>query len=199
MDLEGTSTATRPGLAFLRRRMGRLHARYGEALLWIATVSGLVPSHAFRRTVYRRLGVKFADTSVIYWRCRFFGPEGVTIGQNSIVGNDAFLDGRGGLAIGSNVNIGAEVRIYTRDHDISSPDFEGVSAPVQIDDWAYLGSRVTILPGVHIGEGAVVASGCVMTKDAQPWTVYGGVPGKPIGARPRVSYTLDTSARLWFQ
>jgi maltose O-acetyltransferase len=164
-------------------------------LTWV----GGIPSHAVRCWVYRRLGVTLDKSAVVYWRCRFFAPSGVSIGARSIIGNDAFLDGRGGLVIREDVDIGAEVRIYTRQHAIESPTFGGVSEAVVIDNWVYIGSRVTILPGAHVGEGAVLASGCVLTGDAEPWTVYGGVPGRPIGQRPQVRYQLPTSAKLWFQ
>jgi len=115
------------------------------------------------------------------------------------VGNHAFLDGRKGITIGNNVNIAGEVRIYTMEHDIYSPVFGGAGAPVAINDWAYIGSRVTILPGVVIGEGAVVASGAVVTRSVAPWCMVGGVPAKFIQERPQLRYQLNTSNRAYFQ
>ena len=123
----------------------------------------------------------------------------MTIGHNSIVGDNGFLDGRFGLHIGNNVNIAGEVRIYTLEHDISSPTFGGSGGPIRIDDWVYIGTRVTILPGVTIGEGAVIASGAVVTKDVTPWTMVGGVPARFIKGRPIVKYTLDTEHKAYFQ
>ena len=109
------------------------------------------------------------------------------------------MDGRFDLNIGNNVNIAGEVRIYTLEHDIASPTFAGSGGPVTIQDWVYIGTRVTILPGVTIGEGAVIASGAVVTKDVAPWTMVGGVPAKFIKNRPVVKYTLDTKSRAYFQ
>jgi len=109
------------------------------------------------------------------------------------------LDGRLGLNIGNNVNIAGEVRIYTMEHDINSQTFGGSGGPVVIHDWAYIGTRVTILPGITIGEGAVVASGAVVTKDVAPWTMVGGIPAKFIRNRPTVKYTLNTKSRAYFQ
>ena len=71
--------------------------------------------------------------------------------------------------------------------------------PVVIKDWVYIGSRVTILPEVVIGEGAVIASGAVVTRDVDPWTIVGGVPAKFIRNRPKVNYTLDTKTRALFK
>lgn len=156
--------------------------------------------HTIRSLLYRFVfKVDVRKDSVIYWRCRFFSPWGVHIGEHSIVGNDAFLDGRHGLYIGNNVNIAAYVLIYTRAHDPRSPTLEGIGKPVFIEDRVYIGPRVTILPGVRIGTGAVVAAGAVVTKDVDPWTIVGGVPAKIINQRPVVNYVLDTSHKVLFQ
>jgi maltose O-acetyltransferase len=168
--------------------------------LFAATITGYIPIHTIRLLLYKHLfGVDVPLDAIIYWRCRFFEPAGVHIGHHSIIGNDAFLDGRQGLFVGRNVNIAAEVRIYTLGHDITSADFETKGAAVHIDDWAYVGPRVTILPGVRIGAGAVLAAGAVATKDVEPWTVAGGVPAKFIKKRPIVRYTLDTKEKTLFQ
>jgi acetyltransferase-like isoleucine patch superfamily enzyme len=101
--------------------------------------------------------------------------------------------------IGNNVSIGDQLLIVTKEHDINSPTFEGVGGPVIIEDRAFLGSRVTILPEVRIGAGAVVASGAVVVKDVEPWTLVGGVPTKFIKRRPVLNYALDTSKPALFQ
>jgi maltose O-acetyltransferase len=133
----------------------------------------------------------------------------VSIGHNTVIGNDAFLDGRmknfiayrkahgHPLTIGNNVSIAGEVRIYTMEHDINSPDFAEIGAPVVIDDYAVIGSRVTILPGVRIAKGAVVASGAVVTGDVGEYEVVAGVPAKFIKHRNKnLTYTLKF-ARLF--
>jgi len=171
-----------------------------EFNLFAATITGYIPIHAIRLLLYKHVfRVDVPLDAVIYWRCRFFEPAGVHIGHHSIIGNDAFLDGRKGLFLGNNVNIAAEVRIYTLAHDITSADFGAKGASVHIDDWVYIGPRVTILPGVRIGAGAVLAAGAVVTKDVEPWTMVGGVPAKFIKKRPIVQYTLDTKHKIRFQ
>jgi len=138
-------------------------------------------------------GIKIPEDSIIYWRCRFCNPSGIHIGHNTIISNDAFLDGRCGITIGNNVLIGAEVRIYTMKHDIESPSFEAVGNLVSIQDWAYIANRVTIFEGVTIGEGAVVCTGAIVVKDVEPWTMVGGVPAKFIKNRPVSKYTLNAN------
>ena len=131
------------------------------------------------------MGVELARTSSIHWRARFFDPQGLTVGDYTTIGNDGFFDAREKISIGSSVNIAAEVRIYTREHNIDDPFFAEKGGPVVIEDYAYIGTRVTILPGVTIGKGAVVASGAVVSKNVDPFMLVGGVPAKPIRERSR--------------
>jgi acetyltransferase-like isoleucine patch superfamily enzyme len=168
--------------------------------LFIATLTGHIPSHTVRFVLYRFVcGVDIPKDSVIHGRCRFKAPWGVHIGHNTWLGVDASLDGRSGVHIGNNVSIGDQLLILTKEHAINSPTFEGVGGPVIIEDRAFLGSRVTILPEVRIGAGAVVASGAVVVKDVEPWTLVGGVPAKFIKRRPVLNYALDTSNPIPFQ
>jgi len=188
--------------------------------VYMCTLTGIIPSHTVRLFLYRNLyRIKIGKDSSIHWLARFNQPSGISIGRNTIVGNDAFLDGRfirtkehkgilsyikeffnpnvRPIMIGNNVSIAGEVRIFTMEHDIDSPDFEPVGSPVTIDDYVVIGTRVTILPGVHVGKGAVIASGAVVTKDVPPYAVVGGVPATIIKSRNQnLRYTLKF-ARLF--
>lgn len=194
----------RPPWRKLAREVGPLHRAHAWAAfvwadlrLYLLTLTGYLPSHTLRNFVYRCSGVQIARTSSIHWRARFFCPEGLRVGENCIIGNDGFFDGRSDITIGECVNIAAEVRIYTREHDIDDPFFAEIGAPVVIEDYAYIGTRVTILPGVRIGRGAVVASGAVVTKDVPEFTLVGGVPAKPIRSRSRdLRYRLNYAKRF---
>jgi acetyltransferase-like isoleucine patch superfamily enzyme len=161
--------------------------------LFMIFLVGRVPIHSFRIMTYRHFfGVTIGSSTAIHWRTVFFAPDGVTIGDHSIVGNDCFLDGRRTLAIGRNVNISGHVQIYTLEHDPQDPDFGVKGGAVIIRDRAYIGTRALILPGVTIGLGAVVAAGAVVTKDVPDYTIVGGVPAKPIGSRTEnLRYELD--------
>jgi putative colanic acid biosynthesis acetyltransferase WcaF len=174
-----------------------LHDLLGDLELLGLTWVGAVPSHRFRNVVYRWRGITLPSTSAIHWRARFFHPRGLRIGEHCTLGNDGFYDARAGITIGNCVNIAGDVRIYTHEHDVQSPDFAETGAPVTIGDHAYLGTRVTVLPGVSIGEGAVVASGAVVTRDVEPFAIVGGVPARPIGQRNRdLHYRLGYAKRF---
>lgn len=117
----------------------------------------VIPSHVIRHVFYCNLfKVKIPSDSIIYWKCRFFRPQKVKIGHNSVIGNDAFLDGREQIYIGNNVNIDGEVRSYTSEHDIKSPTFGTSSAPVHIKDNVYIRTRVTILLGITKMKGQLL-------------------------------------------
>lgn len=151
--------------------------------LLIVTWAGLVPSHLFRLLIYQMAGMKIGKGSRIHIGARFFDPENIKIGEGSIIGNNAFLDGRDKLIIGNHVDIASEVMIYNSEHDINSEDFHAKSAPVEIGDYVFIGPRVVILPGVKIEKGAVVAAGAVVTKNVAENSIVGGVPAEVIGER----------------
>lgn len=181
----------------LNRLSGWVHAVGGDLVLLILTLVGYVPSHRFRRLVYSSAGIELHPTSSLHWRARFFAPSGVSVGPHSTLGNDGFYDGREGIRIGSSVNIAGEVRIYTREHDVQAEDFAETGGPVVIEDYVYIGSRVTILPGVTVGRGAVVASGAVVTRDVEPFTIVGGVPARKVGKRSDdLNYRLGYAKRF---
>jgi len=67
---------------------------------------------------------------------------------------------------------------------MNSPKFEYNPRPIVIEDYVWIGVGATILPGVKLGKGAVVAAGAVVTKDVSPFSVVAGIPAKQIALRP---------------
>jgi acetyltransferase-like isoleucine patch superfamily enzyme len=151
--------------------------------LLVLTWVGLIPSHLFRIFIYKLAGIKIGRGTRIHMGARFFYPENIKIGEGTIIGDNAFLDGRDNLRIGNHVDIASEVRIYNSEHDINSEDFKAILEPVLIEDYVFIGPRVTILPGVKIGKGAIVAAGAVVTKDVEEFKIVGGVPAQQLGER----------------
>lgn len=163
-------------------------------LRWI----GHVPIHFIRRFCYRVAGVKIGKGSTIHIKANFFQPNNIIIGEDTVVGYGAFLDGRELLEIGNHVDIASEVMIFNSEHDFESEDFKAREEKVIINDYAFIGPRVIILPGVKVGKGAVVAAGAVVTKDVDDFAIVGGVPAKVIGERKnkKLNYKLGR-ARLF--
>ncbi len=170
---------------------------WGDARLRLLTEIGYLPSHRVRNWVYRLAGLQLHPTSSIHWRAEFYAPELITVGAHTTIGDSAFLDGRSGLRIGASVNLGSHVRIWTRQHDIDARDFAEVGGPVLVEDYAYLGSGATVLPGVTIGRGAVVGAGSVVTRDVAPHTLVAGAPARFIRDRSRdLDYRLGYAKRF---
>ncbi|MGF6900972.1 acyltransferase [Paraburkholderia sp. GAS348] len=157
-----------------------------------------LPVERIRNCYYRRiLGVKIGNRTHVSMRQFFTGYHtrcNVTIGDNCVLNREIYLDGRTGILIGNNVNISFQCCILSLHHDHNHPGFASIGGVVQIRDHTWLGARAIILPGVTIGEGAVVAAGAVVTKDVPDFAVVGGVPAKIIGERNReIAYLTDFS------
>jgi acetyltransferase-like isoleucine patch superfamily enzyme len=145
-----------------------------------------IPSYIFRNWVYKNLlQYELGKDVTIQMGCYIYTRGNLSIGDYSMINRDCVLDSRGGLQIGSRVNISPYVQIYTAEHDANSCDFAESRAPVTIGDYAWISTRSTILPGVTLGEGAIVAAGAVVTKDVPAYAIVGGVPAKVIGERNR--------------
>lgn len=110
-------------------------------------------------------------------------PYNITIGSNNVFNTHVLLDGRGILDIGNNVDIAQDSQIWTQQHDYNDDYHSCESKSVVINDYVWIASRVTILPGITIGRGSVVAAGSVVTKNIDPMSVVAGVPAKKISER----------------
>lgn len=142
-----------------------------------------VPIYTIRKVTFFLSGLKIGRGSVVHMGARFFKPSGVSIGEDTIVGDNVFLDGRAKLTIGNHVDIASQVLIYNSEHDLESVNFSATEEQVEISDYVFIGPRAIILPGVKIGKGSVVAAGAVVTKNVADYAIVGGVPAKQIGER----------------
>ncbi|WP_407393681.1 sugar O-acetyltransferase [Methanobrevibacter sp.] len=107
--------------------------------------------------------------------------KNIHIGENVFINSGCKMQDQGGIYIGDDVLIGHNACLLTLNH-AQEPEARAdmYPEPIHIGDKAWLGSNVTILPGVTIGEGAIVAAGAVVTKDVEANTIVGGVPARYI-------------------
>lgn len=178
------------------------------SLLKYATnyIVGRIPSYTFRHLWYRQvLGIELADGALVHMGSYLYfnGPgsirrTGVRIGQNSAINRDCSLDLRGGLTIGANVSLSAEVAILTS-AGMANSVRGSESRRVVIEDNAWIGVRVILMPGVTVGRGAVVGAGAVVMRDVPPSAIVFGSPARPVGTRPaeEVEYVLRRSPPLF--
>lgn len=143
-----------------------------------------IPSRRVRHFFIRRKLCNVGKNTSFLMNLEIRIGENITIGSNTVINNRVLLDGRGGkLTIGNNVDIAQETNIWTMEHDVNDNFHAAIGGDVTIHDYVWIASRVTILPGVTIGRGAVVATNSVVTKDVSPMTIVGGIPAKVIGLR----------------
>ena len=143
-----------------------------------------IPLSIFRRYYYSAFLKIRLKTNVYFALGSHFASVGnCNIGSNVIINSNVFLDNRGGLFIGDNVSISSQSMIITADHDPQCQLCSTRLSSVSIEDYVFIGSRVTILPGVTIGKGAVIAACSCVTKDVKPFQIVAGIPAKPIKQR----------------
>jgi maltose O-acetyltransferase len=149
-----------------------------------------LPSHTLRTLWYRRvMGWQIAPQATIMMgqHIQTTGIRSkdrqVSIGRGSVINWDCLLYITGGLLIGEQVSISAGTWLITGTHEMNNPAFPATYKPIVIEDYAWIGMRATILPGVTIGKGAVVMAGAVVSRDVAPYAVVGGVPAREITRR----------------
>lgn len=111
----------------------------------------------------------------------------ITIGRFSGIGRNCYLSIKGTLTIGSYVRIGPDVCIIDQDHSFRRDDII-MNQPAHIEDITvqddvWIGRGATILKGVTLGEGSIVAANALVNKSVPPYEIWGGIPAKKIGER----------------
>lgn len=143
------------------------------------------PSNRIRRLGLEALGGKIQKSSIFNMGVFFIHPRGLKIGNNTHINRNCLIDARGTVTIGDRVSISHNVTLMTGSHNCQHTNFPIVYLPIIIDKYVWIGCGATILNGVYIGEGAVVAAGAVVTKDVEPYTIVAGIPAKKIGDRSK--------------
>ena len=137
-----------------------------------------------RRMCAKRM-IAYCGTNVNIEKGAVFSTKS-TIGDNSGIGINASL---GEVHIGNNVLMGKDCICVTQNHGFIQKNKliieQGYTeeAPIYIGNDVWIGHRVTILPGVHIADGCVIGAGAVVTKNTEPYCVYGGNPARKIKER----------------
>jgi acetyltransferase-like isoleucine patch superfamily enzyme len=160
---------------------------------------GVLPSYTLRNWYLRRvLRYKIDPTASIHAGC-FVSGFRLNIGPHSVINRHCRLDAREGIVIGANVSISAETYLVSASHDPHSPTFEGRAGrnAITIDDYAWIGVRAVVLPGVNIGRAAIVGAGAVVIGDVEPYAIVSGNPARTIGKR-RCEPSYQLHWRPWF-
>lgn len=115
----------------------------------------------------------------------------ISIGSYSFVNTGSILSARYSISIGNNCQIANQVIIMDSDfHGVEDRVQQEKPSPIVIEDDAWIATRATILKGVRIGKGAVVAAGAVVTKDVPAYSMVAGVPAKVVKTLKPENYEL---------
>lgn len=114
--------------------------------------------------------------------------EGLRLGNNSNIGAYSYIGCSGFIEIGNNVMMGPRVNLMAENHNFSETyipmKVQGVTREfIKIEDDCWLGVGSTVLAGITVGKGSIVAAGAVVSKDVPPYSIVGGVPAKIIKSR----------------
>ena len=165
-------------------------ARSQEALRITAELNNAYHTPEELRVIFSRLTGRPTDDTFT-----LFPPFYTDCGKNLVIGKNVFINSgckvqdQGGIEIGDGTLIGHNVVLATLNHALA-PERRGdlIPRPIRIGKNVWIGSNAVILPGVTIGDGAVIAAGAAVTKDVPENSVVGGVPA-------RVLRTIQTQAQ----
>ncbi|MEI9852612.1 MAG: WcaF family extracellular polysaccharide biosynthesis acetyltransferase [Sphingomonas sp.] len=155
--------------------------------LWLLVqalfVSSWLPGSWHRRLLLRAFGARIGRKVVLKPGVRVKFPWRLAIGDNSWIGEAAWIDNLAEVRIGADCCVSQGAYLCTGSHDWSAPGFDLMTRPIALEPGAWIGARASVGPGVTVGRGAVLALGSVATRDLNPWTLYRGVPAEAAGER----------------
>jgi len=150
-----------------------------------------LPGHALRCAILRIWGASVGSGVAVGRGTTVLGIHALTIGSRTKVGRRCLLDARGRLELGTDVEISDDVQFITAHHDPQSDTFEALSGPIVVADHVWIASRATVLEGVAIGRGAVVAAESLVRLSVEPLAIVAGIPAKVTGERQSsLAYSL---------
>lgn len=166
------------------------------AYLWKERKQNPVGSYEWFKSWAKRI-IQAKNVAVILWNNHCLQNAGAQIGnltliyaelngskKNLVVGDGCAIGKahfalHAPLIIGNNVSINDNVTILTATHNLADPEWKMFRKEIHIDDYAWIAMGAMLLPGVHIGRGAVVGAGAVVAKDVAPYTIVAGNPASP--------------------
>jgi putative colanic acid biosynthesis acetyltransferase WcaF len=131
----------------------------------------------------RLFGAKIGKGVVLKPSLNVKYPWNLEIGDYSWIGEGAWLDSLEKIKIGNHCCISQGVYFCTGNHDWTDPAFELIVNPITVEDGAWVGARVTVLPGVTVGSHSVLAAGSIVSQNTDPNMIYVGNPAQPVKER----------------
>ncbi|NIN12739.1 MAG: colanic acid biosynthesis acetyltransferase WcaF, partial [Gemmatimonadales bacterium] len=160
-----------------------------EALWWVAQrlfFRSWVPGSTHRAWLLRRFGARIGRGVVLKPGVRVKFPWRLKIADHVWIGEDVWIDNLATVTIRDHCCISQGAYLCTGSHDWESATFNLITEPIEIREFAWVGARAVVGPGVVVSEGAVLALGSVATENLDSWQIYQGVPAQPVRSRRRL-------------
>ena len=143
------------------------------------------PMNAWRLFWLRRFGATMHGAPFVHGRATVVRPWNLTMNERACLGQGCTAYCLDRVELGEGATLAQEAYLCTGTHDFNHPDTPLKTAAITVGAYAFIGLRATVLPGVAIAPGCVVGAGAVVTRDTEPWSIYGGNPARRIGTRLR--------------
>jgi len=142
-----------------------------------------IKAYGIKTRLLRRFGARVGQGVVVKPKARITFPWRLTVGENSWIGEEAWLLNLDRIEIGSNVCISQRAFLCTGSHDWSRESFDLITKPIVVEDGVWICADVFIGPGVTVGKNCVVTAGSVVSNDLPPDMVCSGNPCVPVKKR----------------
>lgn len=136
-----------------------------------------------RNLLLRLFGADIPLVSLVYPSSKIWAPWNLSMGEYACIGPDTEIYNKAAVTIGNHAVISQGTFLCTASHDISDPAHALISAPIVVEDQAWVAAEAFVGMGVTVGRGAVVGARSAVFRDVAPWTVVGGNPARFIKQR----------------
>ncbi len=166
-------------------KMVNILKRFIDALIYIFLnyFIAYIPSWMIRKFFYKLFGMKIGRKTRIYMKCIVRAPWKIEIDENTVINENCYLDGRGGLKIGKNTSISFFTIIISASHNSTSQKFDYIKSPVIIKDNVWTGARSIILQGTTLEDECILAAGSTLKGATEKGYIYAGIPAKKMKSR----------------
>jgi acetyltransferase-like isoleucine patch superfamily enzyme len=194
LQKSGVRAAAAPAGGVMRSMLFLVAKRTGylQRLMWYYAFRKALGRDG-RRKAWVALGAQIADTVAIGPGVVMRFPGKVKVGAGSKLGGRVWIDSWGEVTIGSNVLMTGDIDLLSTQHVVDDPNLKGDRRSVTIGDYVWLALKIVVMPGVTIGNYAVIGTGSVVSHDIPDYGIAVGNPARVVKERARIEYTYVPS------
>ena len=153
---------------------------YTNAILF---KTSLLPINGFKATLLRLFGAKIGKNLTIKPGVSIKYPWHLTVGDNTWIGEDVWIDNLVDVTIGSNACVSQGAMLLTGNHNYKKTSFDLITGTIILEDGAWVGAKAVVNPGVTVATHAVLTTGSIATKNLDAYTIYQGNPAVTVRDR----------------